>query len=363
MAGRGRRNDRQLSEFAAFVPVLAAPLAWWIGIRAWRRARSERDPGGVRRRLGQRLVGLAAFDTVLAAMVAAAWWRAPPGSLDPVATRSPEASSPFEPMPWIDCGDLWRDQLFWMLWPVAVGCSLITAVWLRGRTHAPPRPGRWGTVLLPLLLSPIAGIGASSLGCASFGGWSAGVGWLGVIAQHALMVLLGVGAMRFARAELGVVVGPRLPAARATGTAALAMIAGVARLALLAGALLSLLPGLHDASNAPLTSVLVGDGGIEERLLFLGAAVVIAPVAEEVVFRGLLLPGFAQSMGTTKALVLSSAVFALFHVPSHGSAAVLPGVLGFAFGWARLRTGGLRAPIALHIANNLVVTLLSWAAA
>ena len=37
----------------------------------------------------------------------------------------------------------------------------------------------------------------------------------------------------------------------------------------------------------------------------------------------------------------------------------MPGLLGLVFGWARLRTGGLTAPIVLHAANNLFVSLLA----
>jgi membrane protease YdiL (CAAX protease family) len=98
------------------------------------------------------------------------------------------------------------------------------------------------------------------------------------------------------------------------------------------------------------------------RALMISAAVVVAPVAEEVVFRGILLPGLARHMRTQSALIVSAALFGLFHVPSHGIGAIMPGLLGLVFGWARLRTGSLAAPILLHAANNLLVTLLAWGA-
>jgi membrane protease YdiL (CAAX protease family) len=248
-----------------------------------------------------------------------------------------------------------------MLWPVAVGCALIAALWFRARLRDREHGGRWGLVLLPMALAPLAGMGSAHAACVASGGWSVGVGLLGVIAQGLAMLLLGGVAMRFARRELRIVVGPRLPAARTTGIGALFMLSGLARVALLVVSLWSLTPELHPLHEGGLEVMLAGEHGLYGRLLVLLAAVAIAPPAEEVLFRGLLLPGLAQSMKPRAALFVSSAVFGLFHVPSHGTAAVLPGILGLAFGWARLRSGSLKAPIALHVANNLLVTLLTWA--
>jgi len=186
---------------------------------------------------------------------------------------------------------------------------------------------------------------------------------LGVLAQGAVMLLGGGVAMLLARDELSLVLGPRLEAARTTGLAAVYLLAGLARVAVLVFALNSLTPELHVVHDSGLEVVVGGEYGLFGRGLVLLAAVVVAPPAEEVLFRGLLLPGLAHSMSPLRALVVSATVFGIFHVPSHGAAAILPGVLGLAFGWARLRSGGLAAPIALHVANNLLVTSLAWAAA
>ena len=105
---------------------------------------------------------------------------------------------------------------------------------------------------------------------------------------------------------------------------------------------------LFDAASGPWGTALV-----------LFTVAVVAPLGEEVVFRGVLLPGLARRMRPGLALIATSLVFALFHVPSHGVGAVMPGLLGLVFGWARLRTGGLTAPVVLHAANNLFVSLLA----
>ena len=85
-------------------------------------------------------------------------------------------------------------------------------------------------------------------------------------------------------------------------------------------------------------------------------AVVLAPVAEEFIFRGVLFP-FLKELGHPKAAWLGvSALFALIH----GDAAVFVPlfVLALALTWLYEKTGNLLAPIAVHglfNAVNLVV--------
>jgi membrane protease YdiL (CAAX protease family) len=79
----------------------------------------------------------------------------------------------------------------------------------------------------------------------------------------------------------------------------------------------------------------------------------LAPVAEEFVFRGLLLPAWAARYGERVAVVLSSAVFAAMHFDPLGSF-VFSVVASLAF----LRTGRLWVPILVHAANNALVWLL-----
>jgi membrane protease YdiL (CAAX protease family) len=84
--------------------------------------------------------------------------------------------------------------------------------------------------------------------------------------------------------------------------------------------------------------------------------VVMAPVVEELLFRGLLLPAWTARMGQSAAVVLSSLAFALLHVDWLGSF-IFSAVLSVVF----LRTGRLWLPILIHAANNALVWVLNIA--
>lgn len=88
-------------------------------------------------------------------------------------------------------------------------------------------------------------------------------------------------------------------------------------------------------------------------------AVVMAPLFEELFFRGFLFRGLARSWGWPLAAVVSGAVFGAVH---QQFTVFLPlFALGVVLAWAYQRTGSLWAPIALHaIFNGLSV--LAWAA-
>ncbi len=85
------------------------------------------------------------------------------------------------------------------------------------------------------------------------------------------------------------------------------------------------------------------------RLFF---AAVVAPVAEEILFRGVLLPLLGRSIGACRAVLLSSLLFALlhFHIPS-----LVPlFVLALAFSFAYIHSRNIIVPIVMHILFNSV---------
>jgi membrane protease YdiL (CAAX protease family) len=100
------------------------------------------------------------------------------------------------------------------------------------------------------------------------------------------------------------------------------------------------------------------------QVLFLGLlAVVIAPVVEEIAFRGLLLRTFMRRMSFWPAALLSTAVFAVFHTYE---VSTLEGALALAAGVATLGmtncylvriTGRLAPGMLLHATFNLVATV------
>jgi len=81
-------------------------------------------------------------------------------------------------------------------------------------------------------------------------------------------------------------------------------------------------------------------------------AVVLAPIAEEVLFRGLLLQRWATKWGTWRAVMATSALFAVGHVELLGHF-----VFGVVMCALYLRTRSLWVPIATHALNNAIVSV------
>jgi len=86
---------------------------------------------------------------------------------------------------------------------------------------------------------------------------------------------------------------------------------------------------------------------------------VLAPVGEELLFRGLLLPGLRAGHGTAVALVTSAALFGAVHLEP--VSASLAAVVGIVLGLLALRTGSTLPPMALHFGFNFAPVLLQRA--
>ena len=80
------------------------------------------------------------------------------------------------------------------------------------------------------------------------------------------------------------------------------------------------------------------------------AFALLAPLVEELVFRGLFYGWIESRWGSMVALVVSSLAFAGAHYEPAHIILVLP--LGFLFGWLRRRTNSLLPSLVAHIANN-----------
>jgi len=85
-------------------------------------------------------------------------------------------------------------------------------------------------------------------------------------------------------------------------------------------------------------------------------AVGIAPVAEELFFRGILLPPLSRGVGVVAAVVGSSLLFAAIHI--HLAALVPIFVLSLACALAYIHTASLTVPIVLHAVFNGVSVVL-----
>ncbi len=101
-------------------------------------------------------------------------------------------------------------------------------------------------------------------------------------------------------------------------------------------------------------------------LLLLGSVLVLAPVFEEVIFRGLAQSAMSSVVGPSRrwaALVPASLLFTLVHVGPGFANAALPAlfVLAMGLGWLYERTGSLWPPILVHSAfNALNVAVALW---
>jgi membrane protease YdiL (CAAX protease family) len=91
-------------------------------------------------------------------------------------------------------------------------------------------------------------------------------------------------------------------------------------------------------------------GNVPSGILFLGI-VLLAPVGEEVFFRGFLGRGLVARYGTAVGIGLTSLVFGALHFENWGKI-VGTMVLGIGFHAAYLMTRTLFAPILIHIINN-----------
>jgi len=146
-----------------------------------------------------------------------------------------------------------------------------------------------------------------------------------------------------------------------TGAAFALPIIGIT--SILAGILVSLFRVVPEAP-LPATGVLAG------VLVQLIAGAVIAPVAEEAVFRGFALTAWRQGFGETGAIVRSSLLFALAHILTVSGtdlsqvgglivvsfATRLP--VAFALDWLFVRRGSIWAPLGLHMAFNGILLIL-----
>ena len=87
------------------------------------------------------------------------------------------------------------------------------------------------------------------------------------------------------------------------------------------------------------------------------ALVIGAPLFEETFFRGFLFKGFASSVvGPAGAIALTSILWAVIHIQYDAYTMGSIFVLGVLLGVARLRTGSLLVPLAMHAVANVVAT-------
>jgi len=201
---------------------------------------------------------------------------------------------------------------------LAIGLSVAGGYQLVARATRPAHAYRGPSPLilfgLVLCLSTLFSVVPGVLGLRS----DEPAGFLVALAVVALTYLLVValfvvrsGALRWSEMGwLGWPVGTRYGPLRLLGDVAyaVALMVPTLLLALILGAILSQLLGVLPAQVLP-------DAATSgERILILIAAAVLAPVAEELFFRGFALTAWLRDLGPNRALLRASLLFAIVHI-------------------------------------------------
>ncbi|MBI4864272.1 MAG: CPBP family intramembrane metalloprotease [Candidatus Riflebacteria bacterium] len=91
-------------------------------------------------------------------------------------------------------------------------------------------------------------------------------------------------------------------------------------------------------------------------LLALVGGALIVPICEEILFRGILFSALRRSRGPLPAVILSSVIFGLLHLPD----ALRPALIGVLLGTLYHVTGNLWVSITAHSVLNGATLVLSW---
>ncbi len=224
-----------------------------------------------------------------------------------------------------------------------------------GRTEAPVR---WGVpdVLIAWVVGVVAGliVGAPFVDAdneippagiaASLYAQNVGI----VVALHVIARMKG-------RGSLGADFGLRLDLRSLWWVAVGVGVAIVGNLLVLP---LTDLAGLDDSAQDVVNKFEAASTGVK-ALLFPGV-VLLAPIAEELLFRGALLRSLQRHWSPAMAVFVSALVFAVIHLVDPDTYYYLPAflLLGLVSGWRAVVSGDLRQSIYLHAGFNLVASLL-----
>jgi membrane protease YdiL (CAAX protease family) len=115
-----------------------------------------------------------------------------------------------------------------------------------------------------------------------------------------------------------------------------------------------------DAKPQPLLEFLTENASLQDRLLLVLTALVVAPISEELIFRGYVFGVLRRYTGRWWAMAISALVFAAIHahIPSLAGLFALAVALTLVYEGA----GSLWAPILMHSLFNgiTVVFTLAW---
>lgn len=97
----------------------------------------------------------------------------------------------------------------------------------------------------------------------------------------------------------------------------------------------------------------------KNKPLYFLAIVIIAPLFEELFFRGFLLSNLKDSfLGVTGGLIISSAVWAAIHMQYDLANIVMIFFMGLIFGAAKIKTNSILTPLAMHSTYNAIAFIM-----
>jgi hypothetical protein len=89
-------------------------------------------------------------------------------------------------------------------------------------------------------------------------------------------------------------------------------------------------------------------------------AITLAPLCEELAFRGFLQPLLERSLGAAPGILLAAIPFGLLHFHEYGNSwrhALILSMAGASFGWMRHATGSTKAAAIMHASYNLLFVI------
>ncbi|HEY3067246.1 MAG TPA: CPBP family glutamic-type intramembrane protease [Methylomirabilota bacterium] len=280
-------------------------------------------------------------------------------------TVAPEARRPLSGAelftPWLGAGcsaDRSRAAMILAVAQFVVAPVVMLGTWLFLRIRRAERRPLWRWVALALGGAVVAHAVVDRVLFAIRGGDTPAAPLLGAAAGQLIEVIVAIAAVVVLSrgGQLTEPGAPRLSSGRVLALGAFYYVAFGMRLRFVLLGLAAFWPvevGAHPLWTAGVAM------GWEGKLVLVVIAVVLAPIGEELLFRGLVLPRLQQALGTVAGVALTSLLFAVLHLV-YGAGMAIVFLLSVVLCWARLRTGGVRVPILLHAANNLVVTLIAF---
>lgn len=158
-------------------------------------------------------------------------------------------------------------------------------------------------------------------------------------------------------------IGWRRPKISDVGLALIGFVAYFAAYLVVVSAVSAIYPELNTEQSQDL-GFDTSTTGLTLLVIFV-SLVIIPPIMEEVITRGVLFTGLRQKLKFLPAAIVASAIFGLAHLPGgEGGTAIWIAVidtfvLGMVLAYLRERTGRLWAPIFLHaLKNGIAFTLL-----